>query len=132
MKDDNSELTIFDKSLIGMIPFTIALSLLLFFITKNQHSEIKSLVLGTFVSMLLNYWNYRTIRRIGETDYKKLRSFSIFSFTIRYTIIIVLTVVSCVFSDFNVIYLFFGFIEYPLFITIISILEGKGGNKING
>lgn len=127
--DENQELTIFEKALIGIIPFTLVLALILFFVTGNDNSEVKSLTVGAAVSLIFNFWNYKTTAIISERYYRKLRGFSIFSFILRYLIIIAVIVLSCVYSDFNAIYIVFGFFEYPLFIIILSILSGKGGSQ---
>ena len=57
MKDN--EITMFDKAIIAIVPFTILLSIILYFVTKNNNGEVKSIVIGALVSMVLNFWNYK-------------------------------------------------------------------------
>lgn len=118
------ELSIFDKVFIGMIPFTIVLAILLYFITGNSSGEAKSIVIGGVTALILNYWNCKMTFKISENDYTKLKKFSIISFIIRYSIMIALIVIS-IFTDFNPIFLFFGFLEYPLLLFIISLFSDK-------
>ena len=129
MKDN--EITMFDKAIIAIVPFTIILSVILFFVTKNNNAEIKSIVIGALVSMVLNYWNYKTTLKIGREDYRKLKLFTTISFIARYLLMGILIFVACFFSDYNAIYIVFGILEYPLFLVIFGLLEGKGGREKN-
>lgn len=123
--ENKDSLNLFDQSLIVTIPFTIILSLVLFFVTGNNNSEVKSLIVGEVLSLILNLWNSRATLNIGLKDYKRLRSFSIISFILRYSIIIAFVLLSTTLSDFNPIYLVFGLCEYSIALTIISIFSGK-------
>ena len=129
MKDN--EITMFDKAIIAIVPFTIVLSVILYLVTKNNNAEVKSIVIGAVVSMVLNYWNYKTTLKIGRDDYKKLKLFTTISFIARYLLMGTLVFVACFFSDYNVIYILFGILEYPLFLIIFGLLEGKGGKAKN-
>lgn len=124
---NNNELSIFDKAVIAIIPFTTIVSIIIYFVTKNNNAEVKSLVIGSITSMVLNYWNYKLTFAISNKNYKKLKLFTILSFIIRYSVIGLLVFVACYFSDFNPIYILFGVIEYPLFLIIFGTLESKGG-----
>ena len=123
----NNELSIFDKAVIAIIPFTLIVSIIIYFVTKNNNAEVKSLVIGSITSMVLNYWNYKLTFVVSEKNYKKLKLFTILSFIIRYSIIGLLVFVACYFSDFNPIYILFGVIEYPLFLIIFGSLNTRGG-----
>ena len=123
--ENKDSLNLFDQSLIVTIPFTIILSLVLLFVTGNNNSEVKSLIVGEVLSLILNLWNSRATLNIGLKDYKRLRSFSIISFILRYSIIIAFVLLSTTLSDFNPIYLVFGLCEYSIALTIISIFSGK-------
>lgn len=123
--NENKKLTIFDKALIGIVPFTFILAILLFFITGNNNGEVKSVVVGALATLLLSYWNYRMTTKISEENYQKLKVFSIVSFIVRYTIMVGLLVIA-LFTSYNPIYMLFGFIEYPLLILVFSLSGGKG------
>ena len=129
MKDN--EITMFDKAVIAIVPFTILLSVILYLVTKNNNAEVKSVVIGALVSMVLNYWNYKTTLKIGRENYRKLKLFTTISFIVRYLLMGVLIFVACFFSDYNAIYILFGILEYPLFLIIFGLLEGKGGKDKN-
>ena len=124
---NNNELSIFDKAVIAIIPFTMIVSIIIYFVTKNNNAEVKSLVIGSITSMVLNYWNYKLTFTISEKNYRKLKIYTALSFIIRYSIIGLLVFVACYFSDFNPIYILFGVIEYPLFLIIFGTLDSKGG-----
>ncbi len=127
MKDN--EITMFDKAIIAIVPFTIILSVVLYFVTKNNNAEIKSLVIGSLVSMVLNYWNYKTTLKLGRENFRKLKLFTTISFIARYLLMGILIFVACFFSNYNAIYIVFGILEYPLFLVIFGLLEGKGGKE---
>lgn len=127
MKDN--EITMFDKAIIAIVPFTIILSVVLYFVTKNNNAEIKSLVIGSLVSMVLNYWNYKTTLKLGRENFRKLKLFTTISFVARYLLMGILIFVACFFSNYNAIYIVFGILEYPLFLVIFGLLEGKGGKE---
>lgn len=129
MKDN--EITMFDKAVIAIVPFTILLSVILYLVTKNNNAEVKSVVIGALVSMVLNYWNYKTTLKIGRENYRKLKLFTTISFIVRYLLMGVLIFVACFFLDYNAIYILFGILEYPLFLIIFGLLEGKGGKDKN-
>ncbi len=123
--ENKDSLNLFDQSLIVTIPFTIVLSVVLFFVTGNSNGEVKSLIVGEVLSLILNLWNSRATLNIGQRDYKKLKSFSIISFLLRYSIIIAFVLLSTTLSDFHPIYLVFGLCEYSIALTIISIFSGR-------
>lgn len=125
----NRELTTIDKVVIIMVPFTILLSVILYFITHNTNSEIKSIVLGSLISMVLNYANHKLTLKVAKDDYTKLKLFVTLSYFIRFLILGLFVFVACYFSDFNVIYMLFGILEYPLFLVFISMFTFKGGKK---
>ena len=127
--NETKELTVFDKALIGTIPFTLVLSVVLYFVTKNANSEVKSLVVGASLSLILNAWNYHSTMKIGTTDYRQLRVFSTFSFFLRGGLMIALILVACLLSNYNAIYIVFGYFEYPLFLSIFSLMQGKEAGK---
>lgn len=129
MKDN--EITMFDKAIITIVPFTIILSIILYFVTKNNNAEVKSIVIGALVSMVLNYWNYKTTLKLGRENYKKLKLFTTISYIARYLLMGILVFVACFFSNYNAIYILFGILEYPLFLMIFGLLEGKGGKAKN-
>ena len=129
MKDN--EITMFDKAIIAIVPFTIILSIILYFVTKNNNAEVKSIVIGALVSMVLNYWNYTTTLKLGRENYKKLKLFTTISYIARYLLMGILVFVACFFSNYNAIYILFGILEYPLFLMIFGLLEGKGGKAKN-
>lgn len=129
MKDN--EITMFDKAIIAIVPFTIILSIILYFVTKNNNAEVKSIVIGALVSMVLNYWNYKTTLKLGRENYKKLKLFTTISYIARYLLMGILVFVACFFSNYNAIYILFGILEYPLFLMIFGLLEGKGGKAKN-
>ena len=49
------EWTLFDKALLGVIPFTLLLAIVLLFVTKNENSEIKSLIILINNGLVLEY-----------------------------------------------------------------------------
>jgi len=127
----DNEITMFDKAIITIVPFTIILSIILYFVTKNNNAEVKSIVIGALVSMVLNYWNYKTTLKLGRENYKKLKLFTTISYIARYLLMGILVFVACFFSNYNAIYILFGILEYPLFLMIFGLLEGKGGKAKN-
>lgn len=129
--NNKDEITLFDKALIGIIPFTLFLALILYLVTGNEQGEVKSIVIGATTSLILNFWNYKTTMKISRNDFKKLRLFSIISFFVRYITIIAIILLAVLLSDFNAIYIVFGFFEYPLFIVIMSIVSGKEASEEN-
>ena len=126
---NDNELTLFDKAIIAVVPITLLLSVILFIVTGNQNAEIKSLVLGAITSMVLNYGNYKLVFKVQQTNYRKLKLFTVLSYTIRFLVLGILTAVACIFSDYNVIYILFGIAEYPIFLIVFGLLDGKGGKR---
>lgn len=120
--ENKDSLTVFDKALIWTIGLTIVLSIVLFFVTGNKNGEVKSLVIGEVLSLCLNLWHSRTILSI---DKDRLKFFSIFSFIIRYTIMIIFVVVAAIFGGFSPIYLVVGLSLYAITLTILSIFGEK-------
>ena len=128
---EHKELTIFDKAIIGIIPFTFALSLILLIVTKNNNSEVKSLILGAAASLIFNYWHIKTSIKISNSiNYEKLKAFTIFSYILRYFIYAVLIFIGWRLSNFNPMYIVFGITEYPLIMVIVSISSLRG-EKMN-
>ena len=126
---NDRELTLFDKAIIFCVPFTLLLSVILFFVTKNTNAEIKSLVIGSTISIILNYGNYKLTFKVQQENYKRLRLFVTFSYIIRFLILGAIIFVACYFADYNVVYILFGVLEYPVFLIIMALLESKGGEK---
>ena len=126
---NDRELTLFDKAIIFSIPFTLILSVILFFVTKNNNAEIKSLVIGATVSIVLNYGNYKLTFKIQQENVTKLKLFVPLSYVIRFVILGTIIFVACFFADYNVIYIIFGVLEYPVFLIIMGLLESRGGAK---
>lgn len=117
---------IFEKAAFLMLPLTIVLSITLYFVTRNNNSEIKSLILGAISSLALNVWHMKTTISISKNNPKRLKGFTVFSYIFRYVLYAALIVLSTVFSNFNPVYILFGIIEYPIVMMILSLTLIKG------
>ena len=126
---NDRELTMFDKAIIFSVPFTVVLSIILFFVTKNNNAEIKSLVIWATISIVLNYGKYKLTFKIQSENVNKLRVFVPLSYVIRFLILGAIIFVACFFADYNVIYIIFGVLEYPVFLIIMGLLDSRGGAK---
>ncbi|MCR5741947.1 MAG: hypothetical protein K6G38_05785 [Gammaproteobacteria bacterium] len=128
---NDNELSIFDKAVIAIIPFTIVVSIIIYFVSKNNNAEVKSLVVSSLTSIVLNYWNYKLTFKVSEKNYQKLKLYTVLSFITRYAVIGILVFVACYFFEYNLIYMLFGVLEYPLFLMIFGSFEGGigGGRK---
>lgn len=116
------EVSLFDKAILCVIPFTIVLAIVLLLITGNKNSEIKSLLIGALSAIVLNYWHTKMTFKITNENPNGLKRFTIFSYFFRYFVYGGLMVVGILLSDFNPIYMMFGICEYPLMILILSLL----------
>ena len=119
------EITLFDKAILCIIPFTIVLAIALLLITGNNNSEVKSLVIGASSAIILNFWHTKMTIKISKENPDKLKRFTIFSYFIRYFIYGAIIVVGVMFSDFNPIYMIFGISEYPLMVLVLSLIMIK-------
>lgn len=120
------EWTLFDKALLGVIPFTLLLAIVLLFVTKNENSEIKSLIIGAVTSLVLNFWHIKLTLNVTEKNVEKLKLFTILSYVIRYAIYALVILLATFLSDFNPMYIIFGICEYPLIMVILSLTSLKG------
>ena len=105
------EVTLFDKAIFCVIPFTIVLAIALLLITGNNNSEVKSLIIGAVSAIVLNFWHTKVTYKISKENPSSLKRFTIFSYTFRYFVYAGLIVVGVLLSDFNPIYMMFGICE---------------------
>ncbi|MBP5343414.1 hypothetical protein J6Y73_05765 [bacterium] len=127
---EKKELTLFDKAMIGEIPFTLLLAVILLFVTKNENAEIKSLLVGAAISLVLNFFHVKLTMNISSSNYEKLKVFTIISYIARYLIYALVIVLGAYFSNFNPLYIIFGIIEYPLILIILSLTTLRGGQNV--
>ncbi len=120
------EAMIYEKAAFLMIPATIIISIALYFITKNNNAEIKSLVLGAVLSLALNVWHTKTTISISKNNPKRLKAFTVFSYIARYSVYAAMIVMLTLLSNFNPVYTLFGIIEYPIVMMILSFTLIKG------
>ena len=119
------EITLFDKAILCIIPFTIVLAIALLLITGNKNSEVKSLLIGASSAIILNYWHTKMTIKISQDNPKRLKRFTIFSYFIRYLLYGGIIVIGVFLSDFNPIYMIFGISEYPLMVLVLSLIMIK-------
>jgi len=116
------EVSLFDKAILCIIPFTIVLAIALLLITGNNNSEVKSLIIGAASAIILNFWHTRMTIKIANNNPKRLKLFTILSYTFRYLIYGGLIVLGVFLSDFNPVYMIFGIAEYPLMVLVLSLI----------
>lgn len=123
---EKRELTLFDKAMIGVIPFTLLLTIILLFVTKNENAEIKSLLVGAFASLLLNFFHVKFTYNISNNNLNKLQLFTVLSYILRYVVYALIILLGTLYGGFNPLYVLFGILEYPLIIIIISLTTLRG------
>ena len=127
---EKRELTLFDKAMIGVIPFTLLLAIILLFVTKNENAEIKSLLIGAFASLILNFWHIRLTYNISKNNADKLKLFTTLSYILRYVVYALIIALGTIFGGFNPLYIIFGILEYPLIMIIVSLTSLKGEQNV--
>jgi len=126
MNNKIKEMTLFNKTLFGVIVLTLVLSVVLFFVTRNENGEVESLIIGSITSLFLNYYHVKSVIKISNNNISKLKSFVIISYIARYLIYGILVLLGWLVTPFNPVYIMFGIVLYPTVTLVMSLTLVKG------
>lgn len=121
-----TDMTLFERTLIGMIILTVVLVVVLFFVTGNENGEVLSLSIGAILIVVLEYYHIHTLVNISKNKPQKLKSFTLISYFLKFLIIIGVVFLGYKLDRFNFIYIIFGIALYPTMNLISTLTYIKG------